>query len=82
MDAYEGRSKAIGFMIPHKMSDAHLSSYAMAVDEVEARTGLDFFVEEIEDLVEEEVEANFDLGKWPIDKERFLERIQIWNFNE
>jgi endonuclease G len=82
MDVYEGRSKAIGFMIPHEMSVAHLSSYAMAVDEVEARTGLDFFVEEIEDQVEEEVEANFDLGKWPIDEERFLERIQIWNFNE
>ncbi|MDB4698776.1 DNA/RNA non-specific endonuclease [Candidatus Latescibacteria bacterium] len=35
--------KAIGFVLPNRASKAPLRQYAMAVDEVEALTGYDFY---------------------------------------
>lgn len=41
-----------------------LSKYLMTVDELEALTGLDFFIE-LEDEVENAAEATYDISYWP-----------------
>lgn len=49
---------AIGFILPNRKCDGFISDYAVSVDEVEMRTGLDFYSllpDEIEDSVEKEI---------------------------
>lgn len=48
---------ALGFIFPNEKCTGTLNDYAVTVDEVEARTKLDFF-SLLEDKVENEVEAN------------------------
>ncbi len=47
--------RAIAFVIPNAASSADLLSFALTVDEVEARTGLDLFAE-----LPEEEQAGFE----------------------
>jgi len=51
---------AFGFIFPNEKCQGKLDDYAVTVDEVEARTRLDFF-SLLEDKVENEVEANCEL---------------------
>lgn len=66
-----GAARAIGFWLEHKdynnPSDAFLKqlrqSSACSIDELEAKTGLDFFCN-LKDGVEEAVESTYDISKW------------------
>ena len=51
---------ALGFIFPNEKCEGKLDDYAVTVDEVEARTKLDFF-SLLEDKVENEVEGNCEL---------------------
>ena len=75
-------NEGVGFIIPHETSDLPLATFARSIDEVETLTGLDFFVDDMKDGVEEESEGKYDMDNWPIDQERYIERIQDWNYNE
>jgi|SaaInlStandDraft_4_1057021.scaffolds.fasta_scaffold07846_3 endonuclease G, mitochondrial len=57
--------KAIGFILPHSKSASSLSSFAVSVDVVENRTGLDFFPS-IPDVEEEDLESEYDFSDWNI----------------
>lgn len=35
--------QALGFLIPHEQTKAYLSTFAMSIDDLEAKTGIDFF---------------------------------------
>ena len=52
----EGSPKAIGFIYPNASASRKMFSYAMSVDEVEHRTGIDFFPQ-LDDRTEDRVEA-------------------------
>ncbi len=54
---------AIGFIFPNEKCAGTIFDYAASIDEVEKRTGLDFFYE-LEDSVENKVEAETDTAKW------------------
>lgn len=54
---------AIGFVLPNKVSEEQLETFATTVDAVEEMTGLDFFVE-LPDRTEDEVESSFDYSRW------------------
>ncbi len=54
---------AIGFILPNEKSDASFFDYAVSVDEVEKRTGLDFFYA-LEDSTESESESSVNLSLW------------------
>lgn len=54
---------AIGFIMPNNKCDNDLSYYAVSVDTVESRTGLDFF-SALEDTIEIQVESSFDEDFW------------------
>ncbi len=57
---------ALGFWTEHKdenQQDKNLSLYAISIDELEQRTGIDFFCN-LPDAIENDVEAELDLNFW------------------
>ncbi len=70
--------KAIGFYIPNKKSTKPLTDYAMTIDEVESRTGLDFFAL-ISDDLEEKIEKDKDISDWRFYDDKFKKRVDVWN---
>lgn len=66
----ERTAKAIGFIYPNKSGHHEMEYYACSVDEIEAITGLDFFYQ-LEDDMENRIEANFDYKTWRKKHERF-----------
>lgn len=79
VDLSEPELKGIGFIIPNKVSFQPLSAYAVSIDEVEKVTNLDFFPDLIEDEIEEEIEANYNMKAWKVDQKRFEIRKSKWN---
>jgi endonuclease G len=61
-----GKLKIIAFLIPHKQSQAGIYDFVVAVDEVEKRTGIDFF-KNLEDSLENELESKKDIKGWVVD---------------
>jgi endonuclease G, mitochondrial len=58
-----GRAKGIGFLLPNEASAATLKRFAVSLDNLEKRTGLDFFPR-LPDDVEAAVEKDADLDAW------------------
>ena len=80
LDNEGSKKKAIGFLIPHSKSDKHLKEYALSIDELEAKTGLDMFDKVLTDeVLEEELESVYEVNKWQINKKRFNQRVNHWN---
>lgn len=70
--------RAIGFYVPNEKSDAKLETFAMSIDEIEAKTGLDFFVNLPDDL-ESKVEKDNELSDWKFDDKKYKKRVEVWN---
>ena len=69
MTEKDGKYNALGFWIEHKvghpksMTVEQLQSYVVSIDELEEKTGLDFFCN-LKDGIENEVESKVDLSAW------------------
>lgn len=61
LDLAAGRG--IGFIMPNRKIEAPLETFAVSIDEVEARAGLDFF-HRLGDDTESAVEAKLDKSAW------------------
>ncbi|MBI5830367.1 MAG: DNA/RNA non-specific endonuclease, partial [Chloroflexi bacterium] len=57
------RPRALGFLLPNAASEATLSSFAVSVDQLERRTGLDFF-SALPDSLERRLEKGVALADW------------------
>ncbi len=79
LDLSEPELKAIAFLIPNEASTLPLAHYAVTVDSVEQLTGIDFFVELMDEALEDSLEAKLELDRWPFDQQRFLRRVEVWN---
>ncbi len=55
--------KAIGFIIPNTKCDDTFMNYAVTIDEIERRTGLDFY-SLLDDSIEDKIESSFYLDDW------------------
>lgn len=55
--------RAIGFVLPNKAANGSLKKYAVSVDEVERRTGIDFF-SALPDDIENDIESQLNLSVW------------------
>ena len=55
--------KAVAFILPNQKGSGPLSRYVTTIDEVERRTGIDFFTA-LTDSVEEGLESAVDLSAW------------------
>lgn len=61
-----GTYKAIGFWVEHKSygGNPDVSSWAVSIDELEEKTGIDFFCN-LPDRIEIPIEKTFSLDSWP-----------------
>lgn len=61
-----GTYKAIGFWVEHKSygGNPDISSWAISIDELEKKTGIDFFCN-LPDRIENPIEKTFSLESWP-----------------
>ncbi|WP_310992471.1 DNA/RNA non-specific endonuclease [Aequorivita marina] len=63
VDVTDGNYKAIAFLIPNKPSDKSFYEYAVSIDKIETKTGIDFFPE-LPDSIEDKMERTIDLKAW------------------
>ena len=77
--AQDDTPKGIAFILPNASSDKELSNYTVTIDEVETRTGTDYWDDLLEDEIEERVESQIDVTLWPIKQKRYFQRINQWN---
>jgi endonuclease G len=63
VDASNGNYKAIAFVIPNRPSSESFYEYAVSIDEIEAKTGIDFFPN-LSNSIENNMEQMVDLKAW------------------
>ncbi len=73
--------RAVGFIMKNEASDKHLSEFMVSVDEVERRTGLDFFRGMLGAKEEERLESYLDKKAWKVNENRYRIRSEKWNYN-
>jgi endonuclease G len=59
----EGKEKAIGFYYENRPGKQEMKYTATSVDEIEALTGINFFVN-VPDKLEDKIEATYSLKLW------------------
>ena len=65
-DPTQGGYKAIGFWMPHEPNTStNYKAYAVSIDELERKSGIDFFCN-LPDDIEQQVESNLVLAAWKI----------------
>lgn len=79
LDAQGADAKAIAFIMPNERSDRPIMEYAVTVDEVEKRTGLDFFAHLLSEEEEELLESTIQPHLWPVSEKRYQKRRNSWN---
>jgi len=62
-DETSGDYRAIAFILPNRKGKGSLQSYVVSIDNLESRTGIDFYPQ-LSDEVENRIEANYDLDNW------------------
>ncbi|AZJ34880.1 DNA/RNA non-specific endonuclease [Tenacibaculum singaporense] len=63
LDYTQPEIKAIAFLLPHKESNKPLSDFVVSIDELEQKTGIDFFPE-LPDNIENQLEASANYKNW------------------
>jgi len=63
LDYQEPEIKGIGFILPNQKSKSSLQSFSVSIDEVERRTGIDFY-HALPDEIENQIESSIDVSKW------------------
>lgn len=64
LDYSEPEFKAIAFIMPNKKIDAPIMSYVVSIDDVEKKTGIDFFPA-LPDTLEDRLEQQSIIAQWP-----------------
>ena len=59
-------NKMIAFLMPNQKINGQLKDYVVSVDKVEQLTGIDFY-SELDDVLEEKLEAEVNPSKWKFD---------------
>lgn len=78
MAPYGKHPKAVGFIYPHRnQKGAKMRQFMMSVDQVEARTGIDFFAS-LPDKLENKIEAQNPAGHWWFSDERSNSRQRLY----
>lgn len=62
-DETNGNNTAIGFILPNQKGKGSLQDYVVSIDDVEQRTGIDFYPQ-LSDDIENTIEATYDLNHW------------------
>jgi endonuclease G len=62
-DETSGDYRGIAFILPNQKGNRSLQSYVVSIDNLESRTGIDFYPQ-LFDSIENSIEANYDLDHW------------------
>lgn len=60
---YDGKNRMIGFILPNASSSKSLVQFAVKVDEIEQKTGIDFF-SGLNDKLENQLESSITTDNW------------------
>ena len=63
LDKSRGEYKVIAFLLPHEASEKPLYNFVVSIDDIEKRSGIDFFPN-LPDAIENKLEENSDYKKW------------------
>jgi endonuclease G, mitochondrial len=63
LDYTQPEIKGIGFILPNTSNSKPLQNFAVSIDEVERRTGIDFFYN-LPDIDEQKIESTFNVSSW------------------
>ncbi|GHC47710.1 DNA/RNA non-specific endonuclease [Ulvibacter litoralis] len=63
LDASNGNYKAVAFLIPNKPTSNSFYDYVVSIDEIESKTGIDFFTN-LSEAVETKLESEVNLKAW------------------
>ena len=74
--------KGIAFLLPNEKSERPLQEYACSIDSVESVTGIDFFSKLTVPEAIEPLEKKIDIRAWSFNRERFKNRVEVWNKQE
>ena len=72
--------KAIGFIIPHELSEKRLESYMVSVSDIEAVTGMKFFANMSNQQEISKLKTTLEPAKWNVNEKRYQLRINKWNY--
>jgi len=79
LDLNGSEKKGIGFIMPNEVSDRPIEDFAVSIDQVELKTGLDFFPNLFSDADASLLESTANINLWPVDKNRYRSRVESWN---
>lgn len=82
LDYTEPELKGIAFLLPNKKSEQPLQDYACSIDSVENVTGIDFFSKLSVPEKIEPLESKININVWSFNRERFKDRVEVWNKQE
>jgi len=63
LDNDAGKYKAVAFLIPNGPSNKSFYEYAVSIDAIETKTGIDFFPK-LSEKIQQQLESNVDLQSW------------------
>lgn len=63
VDVSKGKHKVIAFLIPNKATSDSFYDYVVSIDEIEAKTGIDFFTK-LPNALESQLETTVNLKEW------------------
>ena len=75
LDLSEPGLKGIGFILPNTLTYEPLHTFAVSIDEVEQRTGLNFFPDLMPRDLETDIESKLNLDLWPFSKAAHNQRL-------
>jgi len=75
LDLSEPGLKGIGFILPNTLTYEPLHTFAISIDEVEERTGLDFFPDLMPRDLESDLESDLNTDLWPFSKAAHDQRL-------
>lgn len=79
LDISEPEMKGIGFILPNEVNYDPLYKFAVSIDEVEAKIGLNLFPDLMSPELEEALEANLNIDLWAFSKQKYDTRVEKWN---
>ncbi|MEL7021307.1 MAG: DNA/RNA non-specific endonuclease [Bacteroidota bacterium] len=79
LDLEEPEQKGIAFILDNQVNFEPLYKFAVPIDVVEARTGIDFFPELMDETLEARIESNSNVDLWPFNKKKYDLRNSKWN---
>ena len=79
LDIESDNPKGIAFIMNNEKSSRAIMDFAVNIDEVERRIGIDLFSNLLTDSLEDNLESEIDINAWQVSDKRYQTRVNSWN---